>query len=52
MFLYRDEYYNRDSESEGIAEVIVAKNSVGAVGTIVLGFVPRFVRFENNPNRC
>lgn len=47
MFLYRDEYYNRDSERKGIAEVIVAKNSMGSVGTIELGFDPRFVEFEN-----
>ncbi len=47
MFLYRDEYYNRDSEKKGIAEIIVAKNAMGAVGTIELGFDPRFVKFEN-----
>lgn len=52
MFLYRDEYYNMDSESQGITEVIVAKNSVGTVGTIELGFEPHFVKFENKINRC
>ncbi len=52
MFLYRDEYYNLDSERKGIAEVIVAKNSMGSAGTIKLGFTPRFVKFENKLNRC
>ncbi len=52
MFLYRDEYYNMDSESKGITEVIVAKNSMGTVGTIELGFDPRFVKFKNILNRC
>ena len=52
MFLYRDEYYNMDSESKGITEVIVAKNSVGTVGTIELGFDPHFVKFENKIFRC
>ena len=47
MFLYRDEYYNRDSESKGIAEVIVAKNPMGPVGAIKLGFEPRYVIFKN-----
>lgn len=47
MFLYRDEYYNKDSESKGTAEVIVAKNSMGPVGTIDLGFEPCFVKFGN-----
>lgn len=52
MFLYRDDYYNANSESKGIAEVIVAKNSMGSAGTIELGFTPRFVKFENKLNRC
>lgn len=40
MFLYRDEYYNKDSESKGIIECIVAKNRSGEVGTIRLKWRP------------
>jgi len=47
MFLYRDEVYNPGSESEGIAEVIVAKHRNGPTGTVQLGFVPRYTSFRN-----
>ena len=47
MFLYRDEVYNPGSDSEGMAEVIVAKHRNGPTGTIQLGFVPRFTSFRN-----
>lgn len=40
MFLYRDEYYNKDSESKGIMECIVAKNRNGEVGTSRLKWKP------------
>lgn len=40
MFLYRDEYYHKDSESKGIMECIVAKNRNGEVGTIRLRWKP------------
>ena len=38
MFIYRDEYYNPDTKEPGIAEVIVAKQRDGAVGTVKLAF--------------
>lgn len=47
MFLYRDEVYNPGSDSEGIAEVIVAKHRNGPTGTVQLGFVPRYTSFRN-----
>jgi len=46
-FIYRDEYYNRDTEKPGIAEVIVAKQRNGATGTIELLYKNDQVRFEN-----
>ena len=53
-FLYRDEYYNRESEDQGIAEVNIAKQRNGPTGTIKLLFEPQFSRFRNiartNPN--
>ncbi|MDH4146546.1 MAG: replicative DNA helicase, partial [Acidimicrobiia bacterium] len=39
MFLYRDEVYNRDSQDQGIAEVIVAKHRSGPTGTVRLAFL-------------
>lgn len=47
MFLYRDEYYNKDSESKGIAEVIIAKQRNGPVGTVELAWLPELTRFAN-----
>lgn len=43
IFLYRDEYYNIDTESKGITEVIVAKNYRGNVGTVRLSFFQNYV---------
>ena len=47
MFLYRDEVYNEKSKDRGIAEVIIAKNRQGQVGTVRLGFEGRYSRFTN-----
>jgi len=44
-FIYRDEYYNAESEKAGIAEVIIAKQRNGATGTVELGYQGNFVRF-------
>lgn len=46
MFLYRDEYYDRNSEAKGLAELIIAKNRNGAIGSVPLRFEKEFVRFE------
>jgi replicative DNA helicase len=47
MFIYRDEYYNRDSERPGEADVIVAKHRNGPVGDIILTFLSRYPKFAN-----
>ena len=46
-FIYRDEYYNPDSEKKGIAELIIAKHRNGPVGTVELGFLKEFTKFVN-----
>jgi replicative DNA helicase len=46
-FIYRDEYYNRDSERPGEADVIIAKHRNGPVGDIVLTFLSRYPKFAN-----
>lgn len=47
MFLYRDDYYNKDSEKKGIAEVIIAKQRSGATGTVELVWLPQYTKFAN-----
>lgn len=47
MFLYRDEYYNHDSEDAGISEVIIAKQRNGPVGTVKLAWLSQFTKFAN-----
>ncbi len=51
MFIYRDEYYNPDSDKKGIAEIIVAKQRNGPTGKIELGFLKEFTRFVNLARR-
>lgn len=46
MFLYRDDYYDKDSESHNIAECIIAKNRHGETGTVELEWVPQFTTFR------
>ncbi len=47
MFLYRDEYYNPESEKKNIAECIIAKHRNGSTGTIELQWVGQFTKFRN-----
>lgn len=47
MFLYRDDYYNHETEKKDIAEVIIAKQRNGPIGTIELAWLPRFTKFAN-----
>lgn len=45
MFIYRDEYYNKESEDKGKAELIIGKQRNGATGTVKVAFQPEFARF-------
>jgi len=45
MFIYRDEYYNNDSEKKGIAEIIVSKHRNGPTGVVELGFWKEYTKF-------
>lgn len=47
MFLYRDEYYNKDSPDKGIAELIIAKQRNGPTGTVNLAWIGEHTRFAN-----
>ena len=47
MFLYRDDYYNPETEEKNIAEIIIAKQRNGPTGTIKLVWQPKFTRFVN-----
>ncbi len=47
MFIYRDEYYNKDSDDKGIAEVNVAKQRNGPIGTVNLVWLPQYTKFAN-----
>ncbi len=47
MFLYRDDYYNPDTEKKGIAEVILSKQRNGSIGTVELAWLPEYTRFAN-----
>ena len=47
IFLYRDEYYNENTEDKGIAEVIVSKNRHGETGTVKLQWIPQYQIFSD-----
>ena len=47
MFIYRDDYYNKDSELKGISEIIIAKQRNGPVGTVQLAWLPEYTKFGN-----
>ena len=47
VFIYRDEVYNPDSNDKGIAEIIIAKQRNGPIGTTRLTFLGKYTKFEN-----
>ena len=47
LFIYRDDYYNKNSTEQNVAEVIVAKNRHGEVGTVKLQWLPQFTTFAD-----
>ena len=47
LFLYRDEYYNENTEDKGVAECIVSKNRHGEVGTVKLQWIPQYQTFTD-----
>jgi replicative DNA helicase len=47
MFIYRDDYYNRDSEEPGVSEIIIGKQRNGPTGTIKLAWQAQYTKFAN-----
>ena len=47
LFIYRDDYYNKDTELKNVAEIIIAKQRNGAIGTINLTWLPQYTKFAN-----
>ena len=47
MFVYRDEYYNEESDQQGLAEVIVAKHRNGPTDSLKLSFLKRYAKFAD-----
>lgn len=47
MFIYRDDYYNHDTDRRGISEIIIAKQRNGPIGTVELAWLPEYTKFAN-----
>ena len=47
LFIYRDEYYNKESQDKGLDEVIISKHRNGSTGTFKLKFFGEYTRFDN-----
>ena len=47
MFIYRDDYYNHDSEEKGVSEIIIAKQRNGPIGTVKLAWLAQYTKFGN-----
>ena len=50
MFIYRDEYYNPESQERGIADIIISKHRAGATGTVKTTFAAEYTKFANLPH--
>ena len=50
MFIYRDDYYNKESKEQGVAEIIIGKQRNGPTGTVKLAFFKPLTRFESLAN--
>ena len=51
MFIYRDDYYNHDTDKKGISEIIIAKQRNGPIGTVELAWLPEYTKFANLEHR-
>lgn len=47
MFIYRDDYYNHDTEEPGVSEIIIGKQRNGPVGTVKLAWLAQYTKFAN-----
>jgi replicative DNA helicase len=47
LMLYRDEYYNKDTEEKGITDLDIAKHRNGPTGRVKLAFLDRYAKFDN-----
>ena len=47
MFIYRDDYYNKDTDRKGVSEIIIAKQRNGPIGTVELAWLPEYTKFAN-----
>lgn len=51
MFIYRDDYYNKDTEHVNEAEIIIAKQRNGPIGTVTLTWLPNYTKFANSQRK-
>ncbi|MBQ0026885.1 MAG: replicative DNA helicase [Lachnospiraceae bacterium] len=51
LFIYRDDYYNKDSDKKNIAEIIIAKQRNGPTGMVELGWMPNYTKFVSLEHR-
>ena len=51
MFIYRDDYYHKDTEKKDIAEIIIAKQRNGPIGTVTLTWLPQYTKFANSERK-
>lgn len=47
MFLYKEDFYNPETEDKNIAEIIIAQNRYGELGTVKLKWLGKYLKFEN-----